>query len=76
MVAPAKLTNLQVELLQTFAYPLPDEQLTEIRQLLAQYFLDKADAEMSKLWEENGWNEDTIDKWAKGHERTPYKPQL
>lgn len=38
MVAPAKLTNLQVELLQTFAYPLPDEQLTEIRQLLAHYF--------------------------------------
>lgn len=48
MPAPVKLTNLQVELLQTFAYSLPDEQLTEIRQLLAHYFLNKADAEMDK----------------------------
>ena len=55
MVAPAKLTNLQVELMQTFSYSLPEEQLIEIRQLLARYFLDKADAEMDKLWQENGW---------------------
>jgi hypothetical protein len=76
MVTPAKLTNLQVELLQTFAYALPDEQLAEIRQLLAHYFLDKADVEMNKLWRENGWNEDTIEHWAKDHDRTPYRPQL
>lgn len=69
MVAPAKLTNLQVELLQTFAYSLPDEQLTEIRQLLAQYFLAKTDAEMDKLWQENDWNEETVEAWAKGHDR-------
>ena len=75
MTAPAKLTNLQVELLQTFAYPLSDEQLKEIRQLLAQYFLDKTDAEMDKLWQENGWSEDTIETWAKGHDRTSYQPQ-
>lgn len=73
MAAPDKLTNLQIELLQTFAYSLPDEQLTEIRQLLAQYFLDKADVEMDKLWQENGWNENTIETWAKGHDRTPYQ---
>ena len=76
MVAPAKLTNLQVELLQTFSYSLPDEQLAEIRQLLAQYFLNKADAEMDKLWQENGWDENTIETWVKGHDRTPYRPQL
>lgn len=73
MVIPAKLTNLQVELLQTFAYSLPDEQLAEIRQLLAQYFLDKADAEMDKLWQANKWDENTIEMWAKGHDRTPYE---
>lgn len=73
MVAPIKLTNLQVELLQTFSYSLPDEQLAEIRQLLARYFLDKADAEMDKLWQENNWNEATIESWAKGHDRTPHQ---
>ncbi|GAB3970156.1 hypothetical protein GCM10028806_17650 [Spirosoma terrae] len=75
MSTTAKLTNLQLELLQTFSYSLPDEQLIEIRQLLAQYFLDKADAEMDRLWHKNGWNENTIDDWAKGHERTPYQPK-
>jgi hypothetical protein len=75
MTAPAKLTNLQLELLQTFTYTLPDEQLTEIRQLLAQYFLAKADAEMDRLWQENGWTEATTEAWAKGHDRTPYLPQ-
>jgi len=74
MAATAKLTNLQLELLQTFSYALPDKQLIEIRQLLAQYFLDKVDIEMENLWQENGWNADTIDEWAKGHERTPYRP--
>lgn len=69
MSAQTKLTNLQLELLQTFSYSLPDEQLVEIRQLLAQYFLDKTDIEMNRLWEERGWNADTIEDWAKGHER-------
>lgn len=49
MEPPAKLPNLQVELLKTFVYRLPNEQLAEIRQLLAQYFLDKADAELDRL---------------------------
>lgn len=75
MSTAAKLTNLQLELLQTFSYTLPDEQLVEIRQLLAQYFLDKSDTEMDKLWEKNGWTEKTVDDWAKGHERTPYQPK-
>jgi len=70
-----KLTNLQLELIQTFSYALPDEQMAEIRQLLAQYFLDKADTEMDRLWQENAWDENTIDEWARGHDRTPYKPK-
>jgi hypothetical protein len=75
MPATAKLTNLQLELLQTFSYKLPDEQLIEIRQLLAQYFLDKVDAEMDQLWQENSWDSNTVEEWAKGHDRTPYNPQ-
>ena len=73
MVTGQKLTNLQVEILQLFSYSLPDEQLIEIRSLLAQYFLDKADAEMDRLTNENGWNATTVEAWAKGHERTTYE---
>lgn len=75
MVANTKLTNLQLELLGTFAYSVPEEQLLEIRQLLAAYFLEKADAEMDRLWEENSWNQNTVESWAKSHERTQYEPK-
>ena len=75
MVANTKLTNLQLELLGTFAYSVPDEQLLEIRQLLASYFLEKADAEMDRLWEENGWTQHAIESWVKGHDRTHYEPK-
>ncbi len=75
MSAIAKLTNLQLELLQTFSYALPDQQLIEIRQLLAQYFLDKVDEEMDNLWQVKGWTVNTIEEWAKEHERTPYQSQ-
>jgi len=75
MTAPLKLTNLQLELVQLFTYSLPDSQLIEIRQLLAQYFLGKVDAEMDKLWLENDWDATTIETWAKGHDRADYHPQ-
>ncbi|WP_128545485.1 hypothetical protein [Larkinella soli] len=75
MATENKLTNLQLELLETFSYQLPEEQIREIRQLLTQYFLDKADQEMDRLRQENGWNEKTVEQWAQAHERTPYRPQ-
>ena len=67
------LTNLQLELLQMFKYELDETQLLEVRALLAKYFADKATEEMDRLWEEKGWNEETIEKWSKEHMRTAYK---
>jgi hypothetical protein len=68
------LTNLQLELLKTFEYPLPDAQIIEIKQLLSKYFLDKMDTEMDKLSQENNWTEQTFVEWSKEHNRTPYNP--
>ena len=57
------LTNLQLELLKLYSFNLPDEQLIEIKRLLANFFADKASDEMDKLWEEKGWTNDTMDEW-------------
>lgn len=62
------LTNLQLELLKVFSIELPDEQLVEIRDLLAGYFAEKASVEMDKLWEEKGWTNETMDAWLRGEE--------
>lgn len=72
MVFTEKLTNLQIELVKLFAYQIPDNQLLEIKDLLAKYFAEAASKEMDKLWEENQWNDQTMEDWLNEHNRTPY----
>ena len=69
----SNITNLQLELMKIFSYNLEERQLFEIKDLLANYFASKATSEMNKLWEENKWNNETMEQWSKEHLRTPYK---
>ena len=73
MSAAHKLTNLQLELLKMFKYELPENQIQEIKALLAKYFADKASDEMDKLWEENSWSDKTMDGWKDEHLRKKYE---
>jgi hypothetical protein len=66
---PQKLTNLQLELLKVFSYQLNQQQLTDIRNLLANYFAEQATREMDKLWEQQGWDENMMVEWANEHMR-------
>lgn len=68
------LTELQLELVKTFSRPLPEDQVLEIRQLLADYFARKVDEEVDRLFDERGYDERTIDEWLNTHMRTPYQP--
>lgn len=69
MEATGKLTNVQVELLKLFQYHLSEKQLAEIKSMLAKYFAKTATDEIDKLWEENGWNNETMKSWASEHLR-------
>lgn len=62
------LTNLQLEILKVYNVELPEEQLLEVRDLLARYFADKASDEMDRLWEEKNWSNETMREWLKGEE--------
>lgn len=62
------LTNLQLELLKIYSFDINDDQLLEIKQLLARYFAEKATEEADKLWEENGWTNETMREWLKGND--------
>ncbi len=72
MVATAKLTNLQLELIKMFSFQLDDIQLIEIRDILTKYFAENATKEMDKLWQNNNWSNETMENWANEHIRTPY----
>lgn len=69
MEAAEKLTNVQIELLKLFQYNLPEKQLAEIKNILAKYFANTATDEMDKLWDENKWNDRTIENWTNEHLR-------
>ncbi|MEZ0539086.1 hypothetical protein [Fibrella arboris] len=66
------LTPLQLELLKTFSRPIPDEQVLEIKQLLADYFARKVEEDVDVLFTEKGWDVSTVENWAQEHNRTPY----
>ena len=48
------LSNLQLELLKLYSTGIADQQLLDIKRMLAAYFAEIIDREMSLLWEEKG----------------------
>lgn len=69
----SKLTNMQAEMLKLFSYDLSEEQLSEIKELLAAYFAKNATKEMDKLWASQNLSNDTMKEWSQEHMRTPYE---
>jgi hypothetical protein len=65
-------SNLQLELLKLYSHGISDEQLKEVKELLAKYFAQKSIQEADKAWDKNGWTNDDMDRLLKKHHRTPY----
>ncbi|NJN33356.1 MAG: hypothetical protein HC817_02970 [Saprospiraceae bacterium] len=65
LTIPQPLSNVQLELLKVYSAGVPDEWLVEIREMLAQYMLEKARDEADKIWQAKGYSEKTIEKWLK-----------
>lgn len=63
MILDKPLTNLQLELLKLYSMELNEDQLKDVQRLLANYFAKQASDEMDRLWDEQGWNEDTMEAW-------------
>lgn len=48
------------------------DEVQVIRQILANYYAQKVEEEMDRLWDEGTINEQVIEQWGKEHMRTPY----
>ena len=66
------LIEAREEIVQVLAKNLPKEQVNEVRQLLANYFAQKATMEFDNLAEKNNWDKNTYDKWLSEKLRTDY----
>lgn len=72
MLATA-LNTTQIHLLEMFSYAKIEEALNDIKKALFEYFADKAEAEMDKLWESGKWNNEINENILNEHLRTEYK---
>ncbi|HEX8530624.1 MAG TPA: hypothetical protein VF646_11400 [Cytophagales bacterium] len=70
-----KFTSLQLELLRIFSRNPSEQELIDIKNLIARYYADKASDEMDRLWEERGYTDETMQQWAKEHMRALYNPE-
>jgi hypothetical protein len=59
------LTNVQLELLKLYSLNVSENQLLEIKKVLAKYFANTATLQMDKLWIENNWTNETMENWLK-----------
>ena len=65
MVQPP-LTNVQVELLKVFSRQIPDEDLLELRQVMAKFLLQKARQRADDVWDRKGYDQQTVDRLLSG----------
>lgn len=60
------MTNVQVELLKVFAMQLPDEQLRELRFVIARFLMEKINDGIDKNFDEQGFDKNFYEKLVKG----------
>lgn len=60
-----KLSNLQLELLKLYAMNVSDEELRDIKQLLAKYFMERAMDESDRVWDERGYTNELMEEWRR-----------
>ena len=71
-VQASPMSNLQLELLKLYGTNIPEKQLLDIRAMLAAYFADLIDRDMSLLWAEQQWDDSTLETWKTERLRRAY----
>lgn len=67
------LTRFQMQMLELVSHVRSEQEMDDIRRMLAQYFANKAEDEIDKLWDDGVINNNVIESWKNEHMRTPYR---
>jgi hypothetical protein len=57
------LSNIQLELLKLYAYDLKEEDMKELKKMLAAFFAERIRIRTGKLWQERGYTQETMQEW-------------
>jgi hypothetical protein len=63
VLEPTKFTALQHELLSIYAFNPSEEDLIEVKDMLAKYFIRKALNKIQDIADEKGITDEDLDKW-------------
>ena len=67
----------QLQILDMLSFIKTPEALQDLNKVISDYFVQMADAELDRMWNEGTLNEERIESFRYLHERTPYnKPIL
>lgn len=73
MEVPTKLNKMQLHFLQFLSQrQVSEQELEDIQRMVAQYYFDKAEAELEKIIKEKGITEADVENLKNQHLRTPY----
>ena len=67
------LNEAQLGILRLLGRLKTVEQVNELRQIISNYYAQKATEEMDKFWDSGEWSEEKNEAVLKEHLRTPYK---
>jgi len=56
------LSNVQLELLKVFSYNLEHKELEELKDVLANFFAQRAIQLADDIWEKKGWTDENVDE--------------
>ena len=63
----------QLELMNALNSIRTEDELNEFKNLVAQFFAQKAQKAIDALWDEGTINNETIEQWGAEHMRTSYR---
>ena len=66
------LNEAQLSILRLLGRLKTIEQVNELRQIISNYYAQKATEEMDKLWDSGEWDNEKNEAVLKEHLRTPY----
>ena len=73
IMAATVLNDAQLELLKMMSVFNTPEAVTDLKQAISNYFAQKTEEEINKLWEDGTLTEEKIESFRSLHERTTYK---
>jgi hypothetical protein len=65
--------SAQLEILNLMAYAKSKETLSDLKQAISDFFAQKVDEEIDRMWQNGDLNDERVESFRNLHERTPYK---